>query len=93
MTFSAIRYETAGRIARITLNRPERLNAISAGMPAEIAAAVALANDDDSVHVIILQGEGKGFCSGYDLKDFAEAPGEMRACRTCPGIPCGITAT
>ena len=87
MTFSAIRYETAGRIARITLNRPERLNAMSAGMPAEIAAAVALANDDDSVHVIILQGEGKGFGSGYDLKDFAEAPGENAGVQDMPWDP------
>ena len=62
-------------------------------MPAEIAAAVALANEDDAVHVIILQGEGKGFCSGYDLKEFAEKPGQTPASRTCPGIPCGITAS
>jgi enoyl-CoA hydratase len=46
-------------------------------MPGEIAAAVDRANHDDSVHVIVLTGAGEGFCSGYDLKDFAEASGEQ----------------
>ncbi|MGI8492210.1 MAG: crotonase/enoyl-CoA hydratase family protein [Acidimicrobiales bacterium] len=70
--FSALRYETSGRVARITLNRPERLNAIDARMPGEISRAVGVANDDPGVHVIILAGEGRAFCSGYDLKAFAE---------------------
>ena len=69
-----IRYETDGRIARITLDRPDRRNAISATMPAEIRDAVERANDDDAVHVIVLAGAGEGFCSGYDLKAFAEDP-------------------
>jgi enoyl-CoA hydratase/carnithine racemase len=67
-----LRYETANRKAYITLNRPERLNAIDRFMPGEIDAAVELANDDPEVHVIVLRGEGRSFCSGYDLKDFAE---------------------
>ena len=87
VTFSSLRYETRDRIARITLNRPERLNAISSEMPGEIAAAVALANEDDAVHVIILQGEGKGFCSGYDLKEFAEKPGENAGSQDMPWDP------
>ena len=62
------------RIARITLNRPERLNAISPQMPGEIRRAVALANDDDEVHVIVVQGAGRAFCAGYDMKDSAEQP-------------------
>ena len=60
------------RIARITLNRPERLNAISEGMPAEIRAAVAWAEALDEVHVIVLDGAGRSFCAGYDLQDFAQ---------------------
>ncbi len=60
------------RIARITLNRPQRLNAISARMPAEIRAAVERANADDEVHVIVLQGAGRAFCAGYDLQDYAQ---------------------
>ncbi len=60
------------RIARITLNRPERLNAIDERMPAEIRRAVERANDDDAVHVIVLAGAGRSFCAGYDLQAFAE---------------------
>ncbi len=60
------------RIARLLLNRPERLNAISDDMPAEIRAAVDWASDDDEVHVIIVEGAGKGFCGGYDLAATAE---------------------
>ena len=69
---TSLRYETSGRKAYITLNRPERLNAIDAHMPREIRRAVEMANDDADVHVIVLQGEGRSFCSGYDLKAFAE---------------------
>ena len=67
-----VSYEKDDRIARITLNRPDRLNAISIAMPAAIRAAVERANDDDEVHVIVLSGAGRAFCAGYDLKDFAE---------------------
>ena len=55
MTFETLTYETDGRIARVTLNRPARLNAISAEMPGEIRRAVEQANDDDGIHVIVLQ--------------------------------------
>ncbi|HMN56212.1 MAG TPA: crotonase/enoyl-CoA hydratase family protein [Ottowia sp.] len=60
------------RIARLLLNRPERLNAISDDMPAEIRAAVEWAGNDDEVHVIVVEGAGKGFCGGYDLAASAE---------------------
>ena len=70
--FSTLRYEVSGRKATITLNRPDRLNAINAAMPGEIRAAVEAANDDDAVHVIVLSGAGRAFCAGYDLKEFAE---------------------
>ena len=76
MSFSSLLYEVRGRIARITLNRPERLNAIDSKMPREIRDAVEQANDDDRVHVIVLQGAGRAFCAGYDLKAFAERKGE-----------------
>ena len=77
MPYQTLTYAVAGRIATITLNRPERMNAINLEMPGEIAAAVDRANRDDTVHVIVLTGAGDGFCSGYDLKDFAEAGGEQ----------------
>ena len=60
-------YEKDGRIGRITLNRPEVMNAIDDGVPRLIAEAVAAANEDAGVHVIILAGNGRAFCAGYDL--------------------------
>ena len=74
MTFKHLLYEVEGRIATVTLNRPERLNAITRGMPQEIREAVEKANDDNGVHVIILTGAGRSFCAGYDLVDYAERP-------------------
>lgn len=75
MSYETILYETAERVARITLNRPERLNAITEIMPGEIRAAVERANADEAIHVIVLQGAGRAFCSGYDLKILAESKG------------------
>jgi enoyl-CoA hydratase len=72
MSFETIRYAVAERIARITLHRPERFNAINPALANELEAAVAQANRDDDVHVIVLDGAGQGFCAGFDLKDFAE---------------------
>ncbi|MFI6516671.1 crotonase/enoyl-CoA hydratase family protein [Spirillospora sp. NPDC050679] len=72
MTFETIEYETRDRKAYLTLNRPERLNAIDFRMPGELRAAVRRANDDPEVHVIVLQGAGRAFCAGYDLKISAE---------------------
>jgi enoyl-CoA hydratase len=77
MPYRAITYGVEGRVATITLNRPDRLNAISLEMPGEIAAAVDAANRDDHVHVIVLTGAGEGFCSGYDLVEFAQTAGEQ----------------
>ncbi|MFZ2651437.1 MAG: crotonase/enoyl-CoA hydratase family protein [Burkholderiaceae bacterium] len=68
------------RIARITLNRPERLNAIARDMPREIREAVAWAEADDEVHVIVLDGAGRAFCAGYDLVDFGSGRSE-HACQ------------
>jgi enoyl-CoA hydratase len=67
MTYETLDYATDGRLARITLNRPERLNAINRAMPGEIEAAVAAANADEAVRVIVLRGAGRAFCAGYDL--------------------------
>lgn len=70
---NTVRYETRDHRAYITLDRPDRLNAITAEMAREIHAAVDEANSDRSVRVIILQGSGRSFCSGYDLKVYAES--------------------
>ncbi len=66
-------YERDGRIARITLDRPERGNGITLAMPGELAACVERANLDPAVHVIALAGNGSGFCGGYDLVESAES--------------------
>ena len=76
--FSTLSYDTRAAKAYITLNRPERLNAINDDVPHEISAAVERANADDTVHVIVLQGAGGAFCAGYDLKVYAEVPGAAR---------------
>lgn len=60
------------RIARLLLNRPAHYNAINDDMPREIRAAVEWANADAQVHVIVVEGAGKGFCGGYDLQQFGE---------------------
>jgi enoyl-CoA hydratase len=68
-------YEADGRVARITLDRPERGNGITPRMPVELAECVERANLDPAVHAIALAGNGSGFCGGYDL--VASAEGEM----------------
>ncbi|MDZ4400973.1 crotonase/enoyl-CoA hydratase family protein [Hydrogenophaga sp.] len=74
-TFTTLRidkHDQQPRVARLLINRPERLNAINDEMPREIRAAVDWANADDEVHVIVVEGAGKGFCGGYDLSLFGE---------------------
>jgi enoyl-CoA hydratase len=86
-SYKTLLYEKRGRIARITLNRPRRLNAISRDMPREIRLAVEAANADDGVHVIVLAGAGRAFCAGYDLKDFAEKKGRRSYTQDMPWDP------
>ena len=59
MNFGTVIYESKDRVATLTLNRPERLNAISETMPENIAAAFNYATVDDSVHVVVLTGAGR----------------------------------
>ncbi|WP_019875231.1 enoyl-CoA hydratase-related protein [Sporichthya polymorpha] len=67
-SFTEIRYEVADRIATITLHRPDRLNAFTLTMCRELVAAADAADADDDVRVVILTGEGRGFCAGADLE-------------------------
>ena len=82
----AILYHVTGRVARITLNRPARGNALTLEMPGELARHVEEANLDPSVHVIALAGNGPGFCGGYDLVITAEHKGPPGATHA-PGSP------
>jgi enoyl-CoA hydratase len=74
-----VRYEVSERVARITLDRPERGNAITPQMLRELVAAVERADLDPAVHVLLLAGEGPGFCGGYDLVESAEGMGASAA--------------
>jgi len=68
-------YEKEGQVARITLNRPERLNAITFEMLEALTVALEDADRDRGVRAIVLTGAGRGFCSGLDLKDAAAGKG------------------
>lgn len=87
MSYETLLYSVQDRVATITLNRPERLNAINAILPRELRQAVEQADADGSVHVIVLQGAGKGFCGGYDLVEYAEGEGEMHGSQAMPWDP------
>jgi len=82
-------YAVADRVARITLNRPERGNGLTPTLIAELAACVEQADLDPAVHVILLAGNGKGFCGGYDLVASAEGmgDGDFGAGDAPPGSP------
>jgi enoyl-CoA hydratase len=67
LTFENITYEVEKSRARITLNRPEKRNALSIELVEELRDALWEADDDKSVHCVILKGEGPSFCAGYDL--------------------------
>jgi enoyl-CoA hydratase len=87
-------YAVADRVARIALNRPERGNGLTPTLIAELAACVERADLDPAVHVILLSGNGKGFCGGYDLVASAEGMGAFgpdAAPATTSGQP-GATA-
>ena len=77
-------YEQDGRLARITLNRPEVMNAIDDDLPRELAEAVARADADRGVHVMVLSGAGDAFCSGYDLAYYAEQNGANQVTQPMP---------
>ena len=73
-----ILYEKDGHLATITLNRPKVLNAVDARMSEALDAAIAQAQGDDDVWVVIVAGEGKSFCTGQDLRSMANQETEPR---------------
>ncbi len=75
MKYDSILYDNADGIARITLNRPDRLNSFTAAMHAELRDALAQVQADAAVRALLLTGAGRGFCAGQDLSDRAVAPG------------------
>ncbi len=75
MSESTILFSIANGIARITLNRPDKLNSFNRAMHAELRAAIAQAAGDPGVRAVVLGGAGRGFCAGQDLADLSFEPG------------------
>jgi enoyl-CoA hydratase/carnithine racemase len=73
MTYEHITYDVADAIATVTLNRPDKLNAYTATMGAELEDAFLAADEDDAVRVVIVTGAGRGFCAGADISGGANA--------------------
>lgn len=76
MNYEQIRFEAGNGIARITLDRPDRLNSFTTQMHAELRDALQRVANDDTARVLLLTGAGRGFCAGQDLADRAVAPAE-----------------
>ena len=75
MTYDHVLFSSEGGIARLTLNRPDRLNSFNDAMHADVRDALARVAADATVRVLLLTGAGRGFCAGQDLGDRAVAPG------------------
>jgi len=69
--------ETSGGVARLTLNRPDKLNSFTRAMHADLRAALDVIEGDPSIRAVILGGAGRGFCAGQDLADLSFEPGAM----------------
>lgn len=90
MTFEKLRFERDGRVALITLNRPEAQNAIDRGLNAELHAVWEQFARDDGLDVAVLTGAGRAFCAGADLADYIPQflEGDMLTVRA--NVPTGL---
>lgn len=75
MSYQTILFEVSDGIARLTLNRPDRLNSFNVEMHGEVRDALGSLSTDRAARVLVLSGAGRGFCAGQDLGDRAVAPG------------------
>lgn len=75
MTYETILFERRNGVARLTLNRPDRLNSFNTVMHGEVADALGVVEGDPDTRALLLTGAGRGFCAGQDLGDRAVAPG------------------
>src|SRR3984885_3188078 len=76
MSYQTILFDIQGGVARLTLNRPDRLNSFNTAMHAEVREALGNLKGSDA-RVLVLTGAGRGFCAGQDLNDRAVAPGSQ----------------
>lgn len=79
MAYRHILFEIADGVARLTLNRPDKLNSFTRAMHEEVVQALALSSADASLRVFVLTGAGRAFCAGQDLSEPAVAPGSAAA--------------
>jgi enoyl-CoA hydratase/carnithine racemase len=82
-----IRYEVSDRVATVTIDRPEKRNAMTWAILAEFAEAIRRAGSDDDVGAVMVTGAGGAFCAGTDLTDLAGTPEDERSRRGREGIP------
>jgi len=75
MTYENILFDISNGVAKLTLNRPDKLNSFTQAMHLEVRAALEQVQADKSVRVLVLTGAGRGFCAGQDLSDRAVEPG------------------
>ncbi|MFN0185818.1 MAG: enoyl-CoA hydratase [Aquabacterium sp.] len=92
MSDTEVLYDVADRIATVTLNRPDRLNAYTAALGAGLRAAMRRAADDPAVRVIVLTGAGRGFCAGADMDSLARnssqaSDADRQAARPTVAVP------
>ena len=86
MSFEQILYQVSDRVATLTLNRPDKLNAWTARMEDEVTEAVRQAAADPQVRVIVLTGAGRGFCAGADMSLLSAAAGDGASRITRPAV-------
>src|SRR5712692_3139089 len=79
MTYKCLIYDVRDNIATLTLNRPERLNALGDTLRDDLQDALTRASEDPEIRAIVITGAGKGFCSGGDVKAMHEAREEKRS--------------
>src|SRR5580704_8828432 len=87
MTYELIKYDVEDNILTITLNRPDKMNAMSRSLIDEMIGALRRANADDEVRVIIVTGAGKVFCAGHDMSGGASSFDMTRPADGAPGRP------
>lgn len=79
-TFKHIKLQVADKVAVLSFNRPDQLNAMNRAMMNEIIEGIAAVNDNDDVHVAIIRGEGRAFMAGADIKEYAnQTPEQFKA--------------
>jgi len=78
MDFSTIIYDARDHIAKITINRPERMNGYSERMVKEMVSAIDLARQDNDIRVLIITGTGRAFCAGGDISGHPDSPSRFR---------------